>query len=664
MTQPARDEVLEAAGRIAGLSREGRKEEALAEGRALAAAHPARPEARFLLGSLLADLGPRPEAESVLRDCLARWPGLLPARSLLGELLFDRRDFPGALECFRAVAGTRPDDARAWNNVAVAALALGRLDETETAARRAAGLDAGSASSRLVLAKALAARGRNGEALDALRDCLSLDPGDSEALDLQGRLLAQAGAYTRAAESFRAAIAAGAGAATASRLGDTLLQAGDAPGAVRAYGEAESREGTNAAANASRALFAMHFDGARDATRLFEAHREWASRYAATPSADGFSNGREPERRLRIGYVSPRFRASSAAFLLLPVLEAHDPAGVELHCYAEQEGGDGISERIRSRAAGWTDTRALDDDALAAAIRGDGIDVVVDLAGHTPGNRLRALSRKPAPVVLTWLDYCDTTGCGAFDALLTDSLHSPPGDRQRFVERRLRLDPLRYCYAPPDYAPPVTLPPSAKGDAVTFGAFHRFAKIGPEVLRTWAELLALDPRFRLVIKNDALNDEGERERHRERLARAGLPADRLELRPASPHAQALREYGDVDIALDAFPYNGGITTLEALYMGRPVVAFAGDTLISRQSSAILRAAGLDALVAADAKAMIRLAAGLAFDRDGLARLCAGLRERLVASPVCDASAFTRRLEAAYRAAWRDWCAGRPIGESR
>src|SRR5512139_3654351 len=182
------------------------------EGRALAARHPARPEARFLLGSLLSDSGLRPEAESVLRECLARWPGLVPARSLLGELLFDRRDFPGSLECFRAVAGAKPDDARAWNNVAVAALALGFLDETEKAARRAGDLDPRSAGPRLVLAKALAARGRRDEALAALRECLRLDSGDIEALDLEGRLLAQAGAYTRAVQSLRAALAAGAGA--------------------------------------------------------------------------------------------------------------------------------------------------------------------------------------------------------------------------------------------------------------------------------------------------------------------------------------------------------------------------------------------------------------------------------------------------------------------
>lgn len=662
MTRDARDEVREAAGRIAGLFRQGNRKEALAEARALAARHPTRPEARLVLGSALVDSGLRPEAQAVLRDCLDRWPDLLPARSLLGELLFDSRDFHGSLECYRGVAQAKPEDARAWNNVAVAALALGRFDESEAAGRRAASLDSKSASSRLVLAKALAARGSNDEALAALGECLSIHPGDGEALDLQGRLLAQDGAYSRAADSFRAALVAGVGAASASRLGDTLMQSGDVPEAVVAYRNAESRDASNAAANASRALFAMHFDGGCDLGRIFEAHRDWAGRYAATPFREGFANSRDPARRLRVGYVSPRFRMSSAAFLLLPVLEAHDPRVVQFHCYAEQEDDDAITARIRSRAAGWTDTRLLDDAALAAAIRADGIDILVDLAGHTPGNRLRALSRKPAPVLLTWLDYCDTTGCEAFDALITDSLHSPPGDSQRFLERRLRVDPLRYCYAPPDYAPPVAPLPSARGDAVVFGAFHRFAKIGPAVMNAWAELLRVDARFRLLIKNDALNDEGERKYHRERLERAGLPTDRVELRPASPHADALREYGAVDIALDTFPYNGGITTLEALYMGRPVITFTGASLISRQSSAILRSANLEELVATDPSSMVVMAARLARDRDRLARLSGGLREKLAVSAVCDAVAFTRRLEAAYRESWRRWCEDRPVGD--
>lgn len=663
MTQAPRDEIREVVERIADLSRQGRGDEAIAEGRALAGRHPGRPEARLLLGSLLADSGHREEAEAVLRDCLAAWPGLVAARSRLGELLFDRRDFAGALDCFQAIVAARADDARAWNNVAVAALALGRLELADAASRRAAALDPGNAGPRLVLAKALAARGLRDEALAAAGDCLALDPGNGDARDLQGRLLAQRGAFSQAARAFREALAAGAGAATASRLGDALLQAGDVPGAVLAYREAESRDPANAAANASRALFAMHFEPGQGASDFLDAHRAWAGRYAARPAEGGFANDRDPGRKLRVGYVSPRFRASSAAFLLLPVLARHDPAAIEFHCYAEQAGDDEITARMRSRAAGWTNTSGMGDELLCEAMRRDAIDIAIDLAGHTPGNRLGALSRKPAPIVLTWLDYCDTTGCEAFDALITDPLHSPPGGGQRFVERRLRLAPLRFCYAPPDYAPAVTPPPSAGSGAVTFGAFHRFAKIGAPVLRAWAELLAADRRFRLVIKNDALNDPGEREHHRDRLAAAGLPADRVELRGASPHAQALREYGDVDIALDTFPYNGGITTLEALLMGRPVVTLEGDTLISRQSSAILRAAGLEALVASDARAMVRLAAGLATDPERLARLSAGLRDRLAQSPVCDANAFTRRLEAAYRAAWQAWCAGAPVGEA-
>lgn len=662
MTDMPSDEVRSAVERIAELSSQGRRAEAIAGCRVLTERFPARLGPRLVLGALLLESGHREEAERLLRECLRAAPTLAPALSLLGELLLDKRDFTGALECFQALSRAQPEDAKAWNNVAASALALGRNEEAEAAARRAWSLDPRSAVACLNVGRALAARGHRDEARTLVRESLRLDPGSDRAHDLEGRLFAQVGAYTRAAGSFRAALAAGAGSATASRLGDVLMQMGEAGAAIGAYRDAESTDRASAAANGSRALFAMHFDEDHDPGKIFASHLEWAGRYAASALRNEYANDRDPDRRLRIGYVSPRFRVSSAAFLLLPVLERHDPEELEFFCYAEQDADDEVTVRIRSRATGWTDTRSLDNEALDEAIRRDAIDIVVDLAGHTPGNRLPALSRKPAPVALTWLDYCDTTGCSAFDAIVTDAFHSPADDRQSFVERRLRLAPLRYCYAPPDYAPDAVPPPSAKGGGVVFGAFHRFAKIGPSVLKAWADLLAIDARSRLVIKNDALGDEGEREHHRRRLAAAGLPTDRVDLRAGSTHSDMLGEYGGVDIALDTFPYNGGVTTLEALFMGRPVVTVEGGALISRQSAAILRSAGLAELIASDARNMVQLAASLAADPVRLGRLSASLRDRLMASPVCDAAAFARQLEAAYRAAWRTWCAGGRIGD--
>lgn len=657
------DEVREGCGRVLDLARRGLEAKALEECRTLAARHPGRAEPRLQLGVLLLHARQHAEAEAALRECLLLAPGHEPALTLLGDLLFDRREMKGALECFEKLSLLRPDDGRLWTHIAVSCFAVGRFDDAEAAARRARTLEPRSAHAWLILARALAVQGRRAEAFGAVKECLGLDPGLADAHDLSGRLHAEGGAWSLAANCFREALACGAGGMTASRLGDTLMQIGDVTGATAAYRDAEARDAARAAAHASRALFALHGGDGVPSGQVLAAHREWAAKYAATP-VPGITRLRDPDRRLRVGYVSPRFHRSSVAFLLLPVLEGHDAKEFEFFCYAQQDADDEVTARIRARCAGWRDTRGMDDEALASAIDEDAIDIVVDLAGHTPDSRLRALARKPAPIALTWLDYFDTTGCAAIDAIVTDPVHSPPGDTQQFVERRLRIEPLRYCYCPPPDAPDPVPPPALSAPAVTYCAFHRFAKIGPSVLAAWAHLLERDPAARLVIKNDALNDEGEREFHRERLARAGLPMDRVELRGASAHREMLAEYGETDIALDAFPYNGGITTLEALWMGRPVIAVEGDTMISRQSAAILRAAGLGELVAPDAEGMVAVAAGLAADRRRLAEICAGLRPRLAASAVCDAPGFVRKLEAAYREAWHAWCAGRPVGEDR
>ncbi len=663
MSEAIRDEVREGCERIVGLARRGREAEALEESRALSERFPARVEPRLQLAVLLLQARDRQGAERALRECLALAPGLPPALTLLGDLLFDRREMAGALECFEALARVRPEDGRLWNNIAATCLALGRLSEAEAAARRARTLEPRSALAWLNLGRAHAAQGHRAEALGALGESLRLAPAGAEAHDLVGRLHAQAGAWSRAAAAFRAAQAAGAGGATSGRLADALMQLGDVEAALAAYRDAEARDPAQAAQHASRALFAGHaLEGVSPETH-FEAHRGWATRYAIATPRPSHPNSRDPDRPLRIGYVSPRFHRASLAFALLPVLERHDPSAVSFHAYAGQDIEDDVTARIRTRAAGWRDTRGLDDEALAQAIREDGIDIVVDLAGHTPGGRLGALARKPAPVALTWLDYFDTTGCAAIDAIVTDALHSPPGDAQRFTERRLRLAPLRLCYEAPAQAPPVAPLPSASGGEFTFGAFHRFAKLGPGVLRAWSALLAQAPRARLVIKNDALGDEEERAFHRERLAAAGLPMDRVELRAASPHLDLLAEYAGIDVALDAFPYGGGITTLEALWMGRPVLAVEGATLVARQSGAFLRVLGLEELVARDVRGMVALGAALAADPARAQALAAGLRERMARSALCDAAAFTRGLENAYREAWRAWCAGSPIGEA-
>lgn len=231
------------------------------------------------------------------------------------------------------------------------------------------------------------------------------------------------------------------------------------------------------------------------------------------------------------------------------------------------------------------------DDALCGALLRDELDVLVDLDGHVPGNRLNVLSRKPSPKQITWLDYFDTTGSGAFDFLIGDAVSTPIGGAQRFVEKVLRLGDCRLCYEPPAYAPEVSVGPASRKGYVTFGSFNRLSKISDVLLARWGDLLNAVPMSRLLLKSGAFNHDGTCRHFLRRLMSHGIARERVALRGMSPHREMLAEYADVDIALDTAPYNGGLTTCEALWMGVPVLTVLGNSMISRQSAAILRAAG-------------------------------------------------------------------------
>ena len=280
-------------------------------------------------------------------------------------------------------------------------------------------------------------------------------------------------------------------------------------------------------------------------------------------------------------------------------------------------------------------------------------------SGHTAGNRLLLFTRRPAPVQASWLGYPGTTGLSSIDYLVMDAISAPPDAERWCVEALARLPYGRFSYMPPSYAPAVVEPASRRGGPLTFGSFNNVAKLGPEVVQLWAKVLAASPGSRLVLKWKSLGDAATRERVAGAFAAAGLAPERLELRGRSPHAQMLAEYGDIDIALDPFPFSGGLTSCEALWMGVPVVTLPGDRPASRQTLGFLHGLGLDDLAAGSKADYVRIAAALAADSGRRAELRETLRSRMAASPLADASLFTPTLEAAFRRMWRRWCAGEP-----
>ena len=349
-------------------------------------------------------------------------------------------------------------------------------------------------------------------------------------------------------------------------------------------------------------------------------------------------------RPLRIGYVGADFCQHTVGLFVKDVLAAHDASRVQVFVYSAGAQADWVTQAVRA-ASTFREVVSLDDVALAAQIRADGIDVLVDLSGHTAGSRLTAFALRPAPVLVSWLGYFATTGLPVMDAVLLDEWHAPPGTEGQFVEPILRLPMGRFCYRPVPWAPLAVSPPAYQRNGyITFGCFNNTAKLNQSVFEVWAQVLAAVPDARLILKWRTFNDEAFRQQITNAFIARGIHAERLELRGPSFHADLLKEYADIDIALDPFPFTGGLTSCEALWMGVPVVTWPQSRIVSRQTHAFLHQIGRPEWSAASAQDYVRIAVALAKDTDHLAVLRTGLRQQMMASPLMDVAGFTRQLE--------------------
>jgi predicted O-linked N-acetylglucosamine transferase (SPINDLY family) len=359
-----------------------------------------------------------------------------------------------------------------------------------------------------------------------------------------------------------------------------------------------------------------------------------------------------------VGYVSPDLRKHPVGFFLLPLLEAHDRQLFDLSCYTDVRFPDELTRRLQSHVTNWRSTTGVPDAEVAAQIREDRIDILVDLAMHSAGNRLRVFARKPAPVQVTYLAYCSTTGLDAIDWRITDPFLDPPGESDAaYAERSMRLlHSCYWCYQPPidtDCAEVGPVPALGTG-RLTFGCLNDFSKIGRPLLETWCWLLATLPRSQLLLHAPA---GSARDRARDVFSQAGVDPDRLQFIDRVPLAQYLAAYRNIDVALDTFPFGGGRTTCDALWMGVPVVSLTGGTSVGRGGTSILSNLGLSELVAKTAEDYVAIAARLGTDLPRLAQLRSGMRERMERSPLMDRSGFARAIEAAYCQMWREYCRG-------
>ncbi len=408
----------------------------------------------------------------------------------------------------------------------------------------------------------------------------------------------------------------------------------------------------------SKLLFYIHFLPGISRKELFEEHRRWGWIHAPVrPLPCHGDRNRDPDRRLRVGYVSADFRRHSTAYTFEPLLDGHDKEQVEVYGYANVARPDEVTERIESKLDVYRDIRRLDDRAAAALIEQDQIDILVAVAGHQGDHRLTLFALKPAPIQVEWGAQC-TTGLPQIDYRLTDDIVDPP-ETQLYALERLVFIPDGYIgYRPPKFAPPVGALPARSRPGVTFGSFNNSLKLNAGVISLWAEVMRHTPGSRLLLKCAAGGDADWIGHLHRSFGGLGIDPARIEVCGWKSPEEHLRLYGQVDIGLDPYPFNGWLSTLEALWMGVPVVTLALEVAMSRGGATILTRLGMDALVTASPEAYVATATRLAANLDVLARIRSGLRARMLASPLCDSRRYARQVEAAYRQMWRTWCNGR------
>jgi protein O-GlcNAc transferase len=636
----------------------GKRAEALAAYRQALALKPDLAEAHSSLGALLVDLGQAHEAVAACSRALELDPKLADAYSNLGNALgalgrgdealaayqraveLDPRNalfhynlgiaLKNAGDIEKAVAATRravelkDDYFQAWNNLGVLLLNMLRVETAREALERATAIKPDYAEAWSNLGLALKESGRISDALNAVRRALALNPNDASAHNNTGIILTEMARLEEAMQSHRKAV----------------------------------EINPDDAAMHSNLVFCFHYQRGDDGPGGLKEAKLWDSRHGQPlrNSIPPHVNNRDPDRRIRVAYITNDFLEHPINRFLQPLIQNHDHAKFEIICYCDVWNPNPATSLPRDTVDQWHEIMGMSNESLAELIRRDAIDILVDLTGHTSCNRLKAFARKPAPVQISYLGYPATTGLATIDYRLTDALADPPGMTDAFCsETLLRLPRTNWGFAPPAGAPDP--PATRQARPIRFGSFNRVAKLSPQTLDLWAATLAAIPNSRLLIKDRAMEDSAIRDRIGKSFADRGIDPQRLELigrhRGFAEHFQS---YGQVDIALDTFPYHGTTTTCDALWMGVPIVTLAGKTHVARVGVSLLTNLGLGEWIAHSPDEYASIAAELARDTAGLAELRRTMRARMQASPLMDGPQFAHDVEAAYHDVWRRWCA--------
>ena len=642
------------------LVQSGRVEEAVGLYNLALATSSDHPDAHFNLGNVYRRSNQLALAASHYQECLKANPRHASAAYNLGLVFSTVGDMPATVECFRTVVRLEPGNAEGHARLGDAHVRSGRLADGIASFRTASILQPDQPRHLYNLGLALANSGATAEASETITRALKLNPNYAEAHNAMGLNLEAQGRKDDALFHYQKAVQLKPDLADAwSNLGTNLSEQGRCDEAIDCLHESLVHK-PNAPAIHSNLLLLLNYTSKIAPEEVAREHFAWAARFAPpVPDAPPIPLPHDRTRRLRVGYLSPDFRQHTVSSFIELLLTHHNRDRVEVFAYGSVLRPDDVTARLSRLADHYRPVGGLPDEQVFELIRADQIDVLIDLAGHTAGNRLQLLAARPAPVQCTLFGYPNTTGLAAVDYRITDPLSDPDdGTESLSAETLLRLPEVPWCYAPPKTDVPVTPLPCLAKKWFTFGCLNNPAKISEACLAAWTKLIISIPGTRLVVLGGQSNAGVKK--LTDRFVQGGILRDRVEVISRVPKDKYFEAYHQFDATLDPFPYNGGVTTGDSLWMGVPVLTVAGNTYVSRQGLMANAAVGLPEFVADNADSLIELAKGWTKRRDELATIRAGLRERLLSSPLGDAPRYVRNLETALREVWANRLAAESV----
>jgi protein O-GlcNAc transferase len=573
-----------------------------------------------------------------------------------GHGLEDAGDFDGALREYRRALAQAPNLPRTHMNVGNALRRLERWDEAIASQRNAVACAPDYARARFNLGILLGERGERGAGIEELLEALRLEPSMFEARVRLAEFYEEENRYDDAERELQHALAlAPSNSGILMNVGLFYLRQGRVEDALQSLQLARQLD-PDLTGSESPLLWAMNYRYELSLDAIAEEHFRVGTLITqrAGTTIRAWNNEVDPTRRLRIGYVSGDFGPHPVALFIRPVLERHDRSAFEIFCYSNHAGGEPIRQTLHARADNWREIHDLDDGQVVQMLHRDGIDILVDLAGHTNFNRLSLFARHPVPVQVTWLGYLNTTGLRAMDYRIADAHTDPIGATERYhSERLVRMPDSQWCYFAWNEIPRMPIPHPDRPNALVFGSFNQHSKLTNRTLALWGRILRELSQSELLVFD--VRQQSVRDSLENRMHAHGIDLLRVHMRGREPIFRYFDAIGHVDIALDSQPYNGATTTFDTLWMGVPVVGLRGDRGIARGSYSILRTLGADELIANDDDDYVNLNVRLARDPRWRSELRKTLRNRLASSRLMDARHFTRALEAEYREMWRTWC---------